>query len=162
MTKLCFFKDDERAIIPKKRKEGAGYEVYMLPTDERITINPGETRLLDTGLKANFSSNYVILVKETDESGLDGLRIGAGVIESGFKDRIMIPINNTSDKKIVLMPADKGKWFEDKMDKHYFSFDIGNKFIYTQDKAIGKLLLVPVMDAEVEEVSREEFERFNS
>ncbi len=162
MTKLCFLKDDERAIIPKKRKEGAGYNVYMLPVDKRISIMPGETRLLDTGLKVAFNSDYVLLVKETGESGLDGLSIGAGVIESGFRDRIMIPINNTSNSEIVFMPADKEKWFEDYLDEHYFSFGIGGKFLYMQDKAIGELLLVPAIDAEVEEVSREEFERFDS
>lgn len=143
------------------RKEGAGYNVYMLPVDKRISIMPGETRLLDTGLKVAFNSDYVLLVKETGESGLDGLSIGAGVIESGFRDRIMIPINNTSNSEIVFMPADKEKWFEDYLDEHYFSFGIGGKFLYTQDKAIGELLLVPVIDAEVEEVSREEFERFD-
>lgn len=161
MTKLYFLKDDEGAIIPTKRKGEVGYDMYMLPTDKRISIMPGETRLLDTGLKAAFSSDYVLLCKETDESGLDGLSIGAGVIESQFRDRIMIPINNTSNSEIVFMPADKDKWFEDYLDEHYFSFGIGGKFIYTQNKAIGKLLLIPIIDAEVEEVSKEEYAKLH-
>ena len=151
MTNLYFFKDDERAIIPTKKKEDAGYDVYMLPTDEPIIVKPGETVSLHTGLKSAFSSDYVLLGRERGSTGTRGLRFGAGVIDSGFRGEILIPINNTSDKDIVLMPE---KYSSDK------SFEDAS--IYPQTKAIGQLLLVPVIDAEVKEVSAEEYEKFDS
>lgn len=151
MTKLYFFKDDERAIIPTKRKEDAGYDVYMLPTDEPVIVKPGETVSLHTGLKSAFSSNYVLLGRERGSTGTKGLRFGAGVIDSGFRGEILIPINNTSDRDIALMPE---KYSSDK------SFE--DALIYPQTKAIGQLLLVPVIDAEVKEVSAEEYEKFDS
>lgn len=151
MTKLYFLKDDEKAIIPTKRKEDAGYDVYMLPTKNPVCIKPGETVLLDTGLKAAFDSDYVLLGRERGSTGTKGLRFGAGVIDSGFRGRMMIPINNTSDRNIVLMP-DEGS-----NDDSY-----ENSLIYPQTKAIGQFLLVPVIHAEVEEVSKEEYEKFTS
>mgnify|MGYP001667939815 CR=1 FL=1 len=151
MTNLYFFKDDERAIIPTKRKEDAGYDVYMLPTDEPIIVKPGETVMLHTGLKSAFSSDYVLLGRERGSTGTRGLRFGAGVIDSGFRGEILIPINNTSDKEIVLMPKEYSddNSFEDAL-------------IYPQTKAIGQLLLVPVIDAEVREVSADEYAKFDS
>lgn len=151
MTNLYFFKDDERAIIPTKRKEDAGYDVYMLPTDEPVTVKPGETVSLHTGLKSAFSSDYVLLGRERGSTGTRGLRFSAGVIDSGFRGEILIPINNTSDKDIVLMPKEYSddNSFEDAL-------------IYPQTKAIGQLLLVPVIDAEIKEVSAEEYEKFKS
>lgn len=151
MTNLYFFKDDERAIIPTKRKKDAGYDVYMLPTDEPVIVKPGSTVLLHTGLKSAFSSNYVLLGRERGSTGTKGLRFGAGVIDSGFRGEILIPINNTSDKDIVLMPEEYSgdNSFEDAL-------------IYPQTKAIGQLLLVPVIDAKVKEVSAEEYGKFDS
>lgn len=151
MTNLYFFKDDERAIIPSKRREDAGYDVYMLPTDEPVIVKPGETVLLHTGLKSAFSSDYVLLGRERGSTGTKGLRFGAGVIDSGFRGEILIPINNTNDKDIVLMPKEYSddNSFEDAL-------------IYPQTKAIGQLLLVPVIDAEIKEVSVEEYEKFKS
>lgn len=151
MANLYFFKDDERAIIPTKRKEDAGYDVYMLPTDEPVIVKPGETVSLHTGLKTAFSSDYVLLGRERGSTGTKGLRFGAGVIDSGFRGEILIPINNTSDRDIVLMPE---KYSSDK------SFE--DTLIYPQTKAIGQLILVPVIDAEVKEVSAEEYEKFDS
>lgn len=151
MTKLYFLKDDERAIIPTKRKEDAGYDVYMLPTERPVIVSPGETLLLDTGLKSAFSSDYVLLGRERGSTGTKGMRFGAGVIDSGYRGRIMIPINNTSDKDIALTP--------DKDSNTYFGEDT---LVYPQSKAIGQLLLVPVIDAEVKEVSEEEYAKFTS
>ena len=151
MTNLYFFKDDERAIIPTKRKEDAGYDVYMLPTDEPVILKPGETVSLHTGLKSAFSSDYVLLGRERGSTGTKGLRFGAGVIDSGFRGEILIPINNTSDKDIVLIPEE-------------YSGDnsFQSALIYPQTKAIGQFLLVPVIDAEIKEVSAEEYEKFDS
>lgn len=151
MTNLYFFKDDERAIIPTKKKEDAGYDVYMLPTDEPVIVKPGETVLLHTGLKSAFNSDYVLLGRERGSTGTRGLRFGAGVIDSGFRGEILIPINNTSDKDIVLIPKEysDNNSFEDAL-------------IYPQTKAIGQLLLVPVINAEVKEVSADEYAKFDS
>ena len=149
MTKLYFCKDDKNAIIPAKRKEDAGYDVYMLKTDEPIYIKPGETRLIDTGIKAAFSSDYVLLGRERGSTGTKGMRFGAGVIDSGYRGRIMIPINNTSDKTIALAPED-------------YSINDNNLIIYPQEKAIAQLLLIPVIHADVIEVNQGEYEEFTS
>ena len=152
MVKLYFYKDDENAIIPSKRMEDAGYDVYMLKPGHSVEIKPGETKMLDTGLKASFPINFVLLGRERGSTGTKGLRFGAGVIDSGYRGRIMIPINNTSNKPIVFLDDED---FEKEKDRK----DI---IPYSQSKAIGQLLLVPVVHAEIIEVNKKTYDTFTS
>lgn len=152
MVNLYFTKDDERAIIPSKKSEDAGYDVYMLPEDNIVIIKPGETKVLNTGLKSAFSKDYVLLGRDRGSTGIRGMRFAAGVIDSGYRGVIGIPINNTSDKDIWLIPEKDIKT----------TYVPQNVTPYSQAKAIGQLLLVPVIDAEVKEITEEEYSKFVS
>lgn len=149
-TILYFFKADSRAIIPSKRDEDAGYDVYMLPTKEAVIIMPGETYLADTGLRSAFEKDYVLIGKERGSTGTKGLRFGAGVFDSGYRNNLLIPINNTNNVPIVLLP-----------EGHKYTED-DNSLIYHQEKAIGQLLLIPLAKAKLKEVDEETFNSFTS
>lgn len=148
MTKLYFYKENEKAILPSKREEDAGYDVYMIPSDKDIIIEKGQTLLLDTGLKSAFDKDYVLLGRERGSTGIKGMRFGAGVIDSGYRGNIMIPINNTSDKPICLT--------------HDNRTSDDNMICYPQNKAIGQLLLVPVIHADVIELTKEQYDAIES
>lgn len=148
MTKLYFYKENEKAILPSKREEDAGYDVYMIPSDKDIIIEKGQTLLLDTGLKSAFDKDYVLLGRERGSTGIKGMRFGAGVIDSGYRGNIMIPINNTSDKPICLTHDNRTS--DDSM------------ICYPQNKAVGQLLLVPVIHADVTELTKEEYDNLAS
>ena len=54
---LYFAKVEPNAIIPSKRNEDAGYDIYTCET-EAIVINPNSTKMIDTGIAIACSENY--------------------------------------------------------------------------------------------------------
>jgi len=88
----------EGAILPKYANPGdAGMDVYAA---EEITIMPGETVIVPTGLKLALPEGYEIQVRP--RSGLSlktPLRIpnSPGTIDSGYRDELGIIVNNSSD-----------------------------------------------------------------
>lgn len=69
----------------------AGLDLYA---DESLTLPPGATALIRTGLKMAIPDGYVGLV--WDKSGLAkaGLHTMAGVIDSGYRGEIILNIVN--------------------------------------------------------------------
>ena len=79
-------------------KTDAGMDVYA---NEDITIAPGETKLIHTGLKMAIPEGYEIQVRP--RSGLSlktPLRIcnAPGTIDSGYRDEVGIIMQNTSER----------------------------------------------------------------
>ena len=87
----------EGAILPKYANEGdAGMDVYAA---EEVTIQPGETVVIPTGLKLAIPVGYEIQVRP--RSGLSlktPIRIpnSPGTIDSGYRDELGIIVNNSS------------------------------------------------------------------
>ncbi|HEY5586429.1 MAG TPA: aminotransferase [Ruminiclostridium sp.] len=88
----------ENAILPRYANLGdAGMDVYAA---ENLTILPGETVIVPTGLKLAIPEGYEIQVRP--RSGLSfktPLRIpnSPGTIDSGYRDELGIIVNNSSD-----------------------------------------------------------------
>ena len=99
---IHFAKRDNDAIIPSKRIEDAGYDIYSLFTEDEILLNPGEIKLIPTGISSAFSSSLVLVVKERSSTGAIGLAVRMGVIDSGYRGEIKIALNNTSKLPIVI------------------------------------------------------------
>ena len=155
-NKLYFYRSSEQAILPSKKDEDAGYDFYMLPQEEAVVIKRGETKLINTGIRAAFSNDYVLLGRERGSTGTKGLRFGAGVVDSGYRGDIYIPINNTSNADIALYPDHD---YDEEVAMKYF---FAGTTLYPQSKAIGQFLLVPVPKVEVIEVSLDKYESFQS
>ena len=89
----------ESAILPRYANQGdAGMDVYAA---EEITIMPGETVVVPTGLKLAIPEGYEIQVRP--RSGLSfktPLRIpnSPGTIDCGYRDELGIIVSNSSDK----------------------------------------------------------------
>ena len=62
-NEIYFAKLNEKARIPNKRLEDAGYDVYTTDTHAPIIFEPHETRLIPTGICSSFSSDLVAVVK---------------------------------------------------------------------------------------------------
>ena len=154
--KIYFNKTDELAILPTKRDEDAGFDVYAIQNDEVIVIAPGETKMINTGIRSAFNSNYVLLGRERGSTGSKGLRLGAGVIDSGYRGDIFIPINNTSNKTFVIAPREmEEQSLSELSDWHYPREDL---VFYPKDKGIGQLILVPIGIPTAEYLSIEDFD----
>lgn len=169
MDKLYFAKVRQNAIIPSKREEDAGYDVYACFDEDEIVISPGEIKFIPTGIATAFPSDYVLLARERGSTGSKGLAVRCGVIDSGYRDEIFIPINNTTDKIIIIskdIEKTKRKVIRNEiiilgneyspslLDRHYT--------FYPYSKAIAQLILVPVPKVEVKELSYEELSKIKS
>jgi dUTP pyrophosphatase len=91
----------ENAKIPSYANEGdAGVDVC---STENVIINPGETKIIKTGLKFAIPKGYEIQVRP--RSGISfktPIRISnsPGTIDSGYRDELGIIITNTSETNI--------------------------------------------------------------
>ena len=99
-TKIEIKKLDPRAIIPTYGTEfSAGADIYAL-VDEPITINPGETKMIHTGLALAIPEGLVGL--NFARSGMAAKRGLApankvGVIDSDYRGEVMVALHNHGD-----------------------------------------------------------------
>jgi len=149
METIYFSKVLEGGIIPSKREEDAGYDIYAC-IDEDIQINPGEIKLIPTGIASAFSSDYYMQLQERGSTGTKGLSLRCGVIDSGYKNQYFVPINNTTTKPIIISPVvDKG-------------FENNAIIVYSTKKAIAQAVLLPVPKTKVIEIPYDELLKITS
>lgn len=110
---LFFAKVKPNAIIPSKRNEDAGYDIYPCFDEKFIIILPHETKLIPTGIASAFSDDYYIQIQERGSTGAKGIKYGAGVIDSGYRGEWFIPITNSNDVPIVISSLSEQEWLED-------------------------------------------------
>src|ERR1700761_7351070 len=147
---LYFARCKEGAILPTKRMEDSGYDIYSCFEEESLLLNPGDIRLVPTGICSAFSPEFVLFIKERSSTGSAGLSTRAGVIDSGYRGEIKIALNNTSNIPILI---DKGVH---KIVKESGGGDGAGLVRYPYSKAIaqGVFCLIPVMEAK--EITHEE------
>jgi len=146
---LYFAKVKEDAIIPSKDYENAGYDIYANFEENEIFIQPNEVKLIPTGIASAMSPKYVLIVKERGSTGTKCMAVRSGVIDASYRGEIFIPINNTGNKTIVITKTPEK--------------DYGNDFIvYPYAKAIAQLLLLPVPNVNVKEISFEQLKKIPS
>src|SRR5690606_17693261 len=101
-TFIHFARINEKAVIPSKRIEDSGYDIYSFFEEEEMILDPGDIKLIATGICSAFSPNLVLFVKERSSTGAIGLAVRMGVIDSGYRGEIKIALNNTSKCRIII------------------------------------------------------------
>ena len=95
--KIKIKKTSKEAIIPKHAHAGdAGLDLYSIETTK---LNPGEKKIIKTGLIMEIPEGYVGLI--WDRSGMaakHSLHTLAGVIDSNFRGELGIVIINLSQE----------------------------------------------------------------
>lgn len=147
---LYFAKTRPNAIVPAKRPEDSGYDIYSCFDDESITLNPGEIKLIPTGIASAFPPEYVLFIKERSSTGSIGLSTRMGVIDSGFRGEIMIGLNNTGNIPIVITNGVSQVIKSAELIK------------YPYGKAIAQAVLCVIPRLKVEELEYEELLRISS
>lgn len=143
---LYFERVHPDAKLPEKREEDGGYDIYPAFDADYFLIHPQEVKMIPTGIKSAFDKNYVILLRERGSTGVEGLSVRAGVIDSGYRGEWFIAINNTVDRPIVICKSNKIYSANDAIYRDY-------------SKAIAQAVLVPVPNLNVKEVKNiEEFQ----
>jgi dUTP pyrophosphatase len=100
---LIFAKVKPNAIIPSKRDEDAGYDIYACFDEAYMFFKPHETKLVPTGIASAMNSKYYIQIEERGSTGCKGIKKSAGIIDSGFRNEWFIIISNINDKPLVII-----------------------------------------------------------
>jgi len=148
--KIYFAKVKPNAIIPSKKEEDAGYDIYACIDEDNLVIEPFETKLIPTGIASAFSNDYVIAIRERGSSGIKGLKVSAGVIDSGFRNQWFVAIYNANAKPVVITKEKDTTVLEN------------DYIVYPQSKAIAQMLLLPVPKVDVEEMPYDELLKIKS
>ena len=112
-------KFSEDAIVPQMQTSGAaGYDLCACLDSDTVSINPGETKLIKTGIGVEIPENCVgLLFPRSGTAIKKGLTLAnaVGVIDSDYRGEIGVGIHNISGEvrtienktriaQLVLMP----------------------------------------------------------
>jgi len=107
---VYFKKLDEKAVMPTYGSEyAAGADLYAC-LDEKVTINPGETKFIGTKIAVELPKFTVGLIYA--RSGLackKGLAPAnkVGVIDCDYRGELIVALHNHSDKPVDVEPAER-------------------------------------------------------
>ncbi len=157
-NKVFFAKLNPKGIIPSKKDENAGYDIYACFDDDYILLNEFETKPISTGIAWACSEDYYMQIYERSSTGIKGIKYSAGVIDSGYRGEFKIAIFNGTGKKLIFTYLEDEKLFtkypEFKNDKKYL--------IYNCKKAIAQGVIHKVNKMEISEISYEELKQIPS
>lgn len=96
----------ENARVPVRGSKGAAG--YDLSSVEQCTIQPGDFKMVDTGIAVQFPSSYYARV--APRSGLAakfGIDVFAGVVDSDYTGSIRVILMNNSKLPFVVNEGDR-------------------------------------------------------
>lgn len=175
-TKLC-----SDAVIPTKRGEDAGYDIYPCFNDDLLLIRPGETVLVPTGIASAFHCSKYIQIEEKSSVSSKGIKKSCGVIDSGYRGEWLIALTNTSNLNFLISKYTEAELLEQtKLNEHgdrviltkenkefplYWYLEgeyIENFMLHPYNKAIVQAVVHELPEMDVKEVSYEQLKEFTS
>ena len=144
--------------IPCQLEEGVQLPIYAHKTDagldiyarEEITINPGETKIIGTGIKTAIPEGYAILIQpRSGQSVKTKLRIAntPGLIDSGYRDEIGVIVENIEPPF-----KDIDYDFDNNGEIHIKSILHGQSYTIAEGQRFAQMRLVQVPKAEFVQV----------
>lgn len=109
--------------------KSAGLDFYVPNTEKTIVLNPGGHAVIGSGIKVKVPKNHALIAfNKSGVAVLKRLQVGACVVDEDYQGEIHIHLQNIGPDVETVLPGDK----------------------------IVQFILIPVLYAEVEEVSYEE------
>lgn len=102
-TQILFAKLKKEAIIPTKQEDNAGYDIYPCFDEDGVTILPGETKMIPTGIGSVIPKGYYMQIQERGSSGSKGIKYSAGVIDSNYRGEWFLAATNTNNVPVVIL-----------------------------------------------------------
>ena len=144
--------------IPCELAEGTQLPTYAHKTDagldiyarEEITIAPGDTKIIGTGIKMAIPEGYAILIQpRSGQSVKTKLRIAntPGLIDSGYRDEIGVIVENIEPPF-----KDINYEFDDNGEIHIKSILHGQSYTIAKGQRFAQMRLVQVPKAEFTQV----------
>lgn len=148
METIYFSKLRPSAILPSKRAEDAGYDIYLCLEEDAVCLAPHETRALPSGIASACSPDYYFQIFERGSSGTKGIGQRCGVIDSGYRGEWFIPVTNHNPLPLYIASARARETLIAEEAK-------GACLVYPAERAIAQMVLLPVPKTEVRELSYE-------
>ena len=152
-TTVRFAKVRPTAVIPTKRNEDAGFDIYANFEDNFMIIDPHTTVMIPTGIASVCDTDYCFILKERGSTGSKGIAQRCGVIDSGYRNEWFVPITNTTNKKIAIVKKDAD---------YIFMRNTSGYTIYPYEKAIAQVLVIPVPKVNIEELTYDKLKEITS
>ena len=97
----------DKAMIPYRgSEEAAGYDLYAI---DSVDINPGECKLISTGIAMQLPNGYFGAIFPRSGTAVKrGLRLAncVGVIDSDYRGEVKVPLYNDSQE---VQPVEQGE-----------------------------------------------------
>ncbi len=138
-----------QAVIPSKRDEDAGYDLYPCFNEDYIMIEPHQVKMIPLGIASAFSKRYVVLLKERGSTGTKNIAQRSGVIDSGYRGEYMCPVSNLNADHILVIA--KKHISEAQLPKAQLPY-----LMILYEKAICQALILEVPALVSEEISYED------
>lgn len=169
MVNIKFAKVRPDAIIPSKRNEDMGFDIYACFDEDYILINPHETKLIPTGIASACDPGYGFLLFERGSTGSKGIARRCGVIDSGYRNEWFVGLTNTTDSKLFISKLNSKELTEklviDKenpIDWHIAENEVLNSIVYPYSKAIVQAIITPVLETDEQELTYEDLKAIPS
>ena len=149
-NEILWAKTNPNAIIPSKRDEDAGYDIYACFEEDSIIIPKHSTYLIPTGIATAFNPLYYMQIEERGSTGSKGIKVSSGIIDSGYRGEWFIAITNSNDMDLVIA-------------KKLESYELyKNIIIYPYHKAIAQAIVHRVHSMKCKEVDYETLKSIKS
>lgn len=149
---IFFAKMKPNAIIPSKKDEDAGYDVYACFDEDFFVIEPYQTRAIPSGIAAAFSKKYYAQVEERSSMAKIGIKKSGGVMDSGYRGEYLICTYNTRNLPFIISKKTSDELAEE--------FEIDGKLykkseviLYPYTKAICQIVLQEIPALNAKEIS---------
>mgnify|MGYP001561332102 CR=1 FL=1 len=97
--KLCICRLNQAAILPTRAHLGdAGLDLYGI---ENISIAPGESCVIRTGIALEIPEGHVGMIADRSSLAKKGLKTVGGIIDSGYRGEIQILVWNLAPKGVL-------------------------------------------------------------
>ncbi len=148
MNKIYFSKLNDKAIIPSKKDEDAGYDIYACFDEDFIIIKPFETHLVPTGIAWACPPEYYMQIEERSSTGTKGIKKGAGILDSGYRGEIKIAIYNSRTNNLILSNLE-----ETILKQKYPEIFKESYLYYNTNKAIAQGIIHRVEKFDIQELT---------
>lgn len=155
MVKLWFARLTEDGVIPSKRPEDAGYDIFIRLEEDYICLQPHETRMLPTGIASAVEPGYYFQLQERGSTGSRGIAKRCGVIDSGYRGEWFIPLTNLNTIPLYFARPGARAAMEAIAERE-------RCIVHYTSKAVCQAVLLPVPETEITEVSYEELKAMTS
>ena len=102
---------DKKAIVPTRGSEyAAGYDLYAAFKEEKITIWPHDTIMIDTGWSMEIPEGYFgAIFARSGLAAKQGLRPAncVGVIDSDYRGPVKVALHNDTQEHQIVHQGDR-------------------------------------------------------